>query len=61
MKKILVLLSIDEKTLRQTESTFEDEMGWVADSGISMEDYIVINKSNQEKQFAIEDWNLKTL
>ena len=61
MKKILALLSVDEDALEQTEGTFEDEMGWVIQSGISMEDYIEIDKSNQEKQFTIKDWNLKTL
>ena len=61
MKKILALLSDDEDALKQTEGTFEEEMGWVSQSGISMEDYIEINKSNQKKQFAIKDWNLKTL
>ena len=42
MKKILALLSVDEDALEQTEGTFEDEMGWVSESGISMEDYIEI-------------------
>ena len=61
MKKILALLCVDEGTLEQTEGTFEEEMGWVSQSGISMEDYIEIDANNQKKQFAVEDWNLKTL
>ena len=61
MKKILAVLSIDEDTLEQTESTFEDEMGWVSESGISMEDYIEINEDDEPQRFLVEGWSIDTL
>lgn len=61
MKKILALLCVDEDALEQTEGTFEEEMGWVSQSGISMEDYIEIDESNESQRFLVKGWNLNTL
>lgn len=61
MRKILALLCVDEEALEQTEGTFEEEMGWVAQSGISMEDYIEIYESDEPQRFLVEGWNLDTL
>lgn len=61
MKKVLALLSVDEETLGQTESTFEEEMGWVSQSGISMKDYIEIDKGDEPQRFLVEGWSLDTL
>ena len=37
--KILAVLDVDEKMLDQTGHSFEEEMGWLAQSGITLRSY----------------------
>lgn len=39
MSKILAILDINEEMLEKTGHTFEDEMMWLSESGISMNKY----------------------
>lgn len=59
--KILALLDVDEEQLKSCESNFEDEMGWVAESGISMEDYIEIEDADEPQRFLVKDCGIETL
>lgn len=59
--KILALLNVDEETLKDLESDFEAEMGWVAESGISMESYIKIDDTDGPQCFLVKDRKINTL
>lgn len=59
--KILALLDVDEEQLKSCESNFEDEMGWVAESGISIDDYIEIEDTDEPQRFLVKDCGIETL
>lgn len=59
--KIIAILDVDEKKLEETGHTFEEEMGWASQSGITLKKYEDITKSG-EYEYAAFAWNknLKT-
>ena len=61
MAKVLVLLNVDTEKLEELDSNFEDEMGWVAQSGITIDDYIEIADTDEEQRFIVEDYSIDTL
>ena len=61
MAKFLVLLNVDTDQLEELDSSFEAEMGWVAQSGITMDDYIEIADTDEEQRFIVEGCSIDTL
>ena len=61
MAKILVLLDVDTDKLEELGSNFIREMGWVEQSGITMDDYIEIADTDEEQRFIVEDYSIDTL
>ena len=46
--KIIAILNVDEEKLAETGNDFESEMGWVEESGITLERYKEIKTKNNE-------------
>lgn len=46
--KMLVLLSVDEDKLKECDTDFHTEMGWVAESGIHTLDAVTVSDSITE-------------
>ena len=61
MAKVLVLLDVDTDKLEELGSNFIREMGWVEQSGITIDDYIEIADTDEEQRFIVEDYSIDTL
>ena len=61
MAKVLVLLNVDTEKLEELDSNFETEMGWVAESGITIDDYIEVTDTEEKQRFIVEDCSIDTL
>lgn len=61
MAKVLVLLDVNTDKLEELNSDFVTEMGWVEQSGITMDDYIEIADTDEEQRFIVEDYSIDTL
>ena len=61
MAKVLVLLNVDTEKLEEMGSSFETEMGWVVESGITIDDYIEIADTDEEQRFIVEGYSIDTL
>ena len=61
MAKVLVLLDVNTDKLEELGSNFIREMGWVEQSGITMDDYIEIADTDEEQRFIVEDYSIDTL
>jgi len=44
MRKVVAILEVDDDKLSKLNSDFPNEMGWVADSGIYLIDYINVDE-----------------
>lgn len=56
--RLIALVEVDEKVLKETGHSFEDEMGWVAQSGVRLLDSREISEENYE--YAAFAWNRET-
>lgn len=56
--KILATLDVDEKMLDQTGHSFEEEMGWLAQSGITLSSYTDAEKC-RTYEYAAFAWNME--
>lgn len=54
--KIIAVLEVDENVLAETDRSFSDEMGWAAQSGISLLDYKEI-AGDSDYEYAAFVWN----
>lgn len=57
--KILAILDVNEEKLRKTKHSFEEEMGWVEDSGITLGEYYEVETCG-EYEYVMFAWNTKT-
>lgn len=56
--RVIAILEVDQEKLAETGHTLEDEMGWIAQSGISMVSHEEI-KPSSEYEYAAFAWNTK--
>lgn len=54
--RVIAVLEVDEEKLAELEHTFEDEMKWVVDSGITLKEYMEADKCS-EYEYAAFAWN----
>lgn len=54
--RIIAVLDVDEKKLAETGHSFEEEMGWVAQSGIALREFAKAEKCG-EYEYAAFAWN----
>lgn len=57
--KIVAVLDVDEKLLAETGNSFEEEMEWVVQSGITLSNYCAADKCS-EYEYAAFCWNTKS-
>lgn len=57
--KMFAILEVDEKALEKTGHSFEEEMGWVEQSGITLKGYQEAGKCG-EYEYAMFAWNTRT-
>lgn len=56
--RVIAILEVDEEKLAETGHNLEDEMGWLAQSGISMVSHKKIETAS-EYEYAAFAWNTK--
>lgn len=56
--RVIAILEVDEEKLAETGQSLEDEMGWLAQSGISMVSHKKIETAS-EYEYAAFAWNTK--
>lgn len=54
--RVIAILEIDKEKLEETGHSFEEEMGWVAQSGIALREYKEVDKIS-EYEYAAFVWN----
>lgn len=54
--RVIAVLEVDEDKLAEMEHSFEDEMKWAADSGITLKEYTEADKCS-EYEYAAFVWN----
>ncbi len=54
--KVIAVLEVDERKLAETGNSFEEEMGWAAQSGIILKEYKEADKAS-EYEYAAFVWN----